>query len=140
MENALMGPVLGQVGLTLITLILLYAYRLPGILIYKPTNEMLQDPKLKEKLPKPAQFASQNYSHQFEAPVLFYAMAIGAMAAGIGTETTVQLAWAYVGLRVVHFLIHVTYNKVMHRFTVFSLSSFVLMAMFVTLAMDYWQL
>lgn len=136
-DNAMMGPVLAQVGLTLIVMLLLFARRVPAMAAAKPSNEMMQDKKSLEMLPKPAQFASQNYNHQFEAPVLFYALTIGAMAAGIGGELAVMLAWAYVGLRIVHAAIHVTYNKVMHRFLVFALSSFVLIALFIVLLADY---
>ncbi len=139
MSDALMGPVLAQVGLTLVTLLALYATRLPPMFAAKPSNEAMQDPQTRQLLPKTARFAAENYNHQFEAPVLFYAMCIGAMVAGIGSETTLGLAWIYVGLRVVHSIIHITYNRVMHRFTVFSLSSSILIALFVNLAMQYFQ-
>lgn len=138
MTNALMGPVLAQVGLTLVTLLVLYATRLPPMFVAKPSNKAMQDPKTRELLPKQARFAAENYNHQFEAPVVFYVLCLGAMVAGIGGEVTLQLAWAYVGLRVLHSLIHITYNRVMHRFAVFSLSSGVLIALFINLAMAYW--
>lgn len=137
MNSALLGPVLGQVGLTLVTLLVLYAFRIPALAIAKPSNEILQDPRSKEKLPKPARFSEQNYNHQFEAPVLFYALCIGAVAAGLGDATTVQIAWAYVALRVLHSFIHITYNRVMHRFTVFTLSSVVLIWLFVDITQHY---
>ena len=123
MNTALIAPVLAQVGLSLVTLLILYAYRIPALAIAKPSNEILQDPRSLDKLPKQARFAGQNYNHQFEAPVLFYVLCIVAMVAGLGDGTTVTIAWAYVALRVVHSIVHITYNRVMHRFAVFSLSS-----------------
>ncbi len=138
MSNALMGPVLAQVGLTLVTLLILYARRLPAMFAAKPTNEIMQDRRSLQTLPAPARFAAENYNHQFEAPVLFYVLCIGAMVAGIASETSLMLAWIFVGLRILHSAIHVTYNRVMHRFTVFLTSSIILMALFAVVVMDYW--
>ncbi len=137
MNTALIAPVLAQVGLSLVTLLVLYLYRIPALAVAKPSNEILQDPRSLDKLPKQARFAGQNYNHQFEAPVLFYVLCGVAIVAGLGNETTQMLAWAYVGLRVLHSIVHVTYNKVMHRFAVFSLSSLVLIWLFVDVTRLY---
>lgn len=137
MNSTLIAPVLAQVGLTLVTLLVLYMYRIPALAIAKPSNEVLQDPKSLEKLPKQARFAGQNYNHQFEAPVLFYVLCIVAIVAGLGDETTLAVAWAYVGFRVLHAIVHITYNKVMHRFAVFSLSSFALIWLFIDITRHY---
>ena len=45
---------------------------------------------------------------------------------GAGDGFNAQLAWAYVALRIVHSLVQATVNKVMIRFLLFALSSFVL--------------
>jgi hypothetical protein len=44
------------------------------------------------------------------------------------------LAWVYVGLRVVHSLIQTTFNKIEVRFSVFALSSLVLIALTINAA------
>jgi hypothetical protein len=56
-----------------------------------------------------------------ELPVLF--------VSGRVDGTFVALAWAYVALRVAHTAIQVTYNNVTHRLIPFTLSNFVVMAM-----------
>lgn len=137
MSNVMMGPVLAQVGLTLVTLLVLYARRVPAMAAAKPTNEVMQDKKSLQALPASARFAAENYNHQFEAPVLFYVLCIGAMVAGLVSDVALMLAWTYVGLRVLHSLIHITYNRVLHRFGVFVISSIVLIALFVVVAMRY---
>ncbi|MBO6506000.1 MAG: MAPEG family protein [Kordiimonadaceae bacterium] len=137
MNSALIAPVLAQVGLTLVTLLVLYLYRIPALAIAKPSNDVLQDPRSLDKLPKQARFAGQNYNHQFEAPVLFYVLCGIAIVAGLGDETTLLIAWAYVGLRIVHAVVHITYNRVMHRFAVFSLSSFALIWLFIDVTRHY---
>jgi hypothetical protein len=45
-----------------------------------------------------------------------------------------QLAWAYVGLRVVHTLVQTTFNRVEVRFAVFFLSSLALIGLAVVAA------
>jgi len=51
----------------------------------------------------------------------------------------VILAWAFVSARYVHSFIHITYNRVMHRFSVFIFSSFVLLAYWVRLGWIIFQ-
>ena len=51
------------------------------------------------------------------------------------TNLAVAVAWAYVALRIVHSLIHLTYNRVMHRLTAFAISSTVLALLWVLAAL-----
>jgi hypothetical protein len=51
--------------------------------------------------------------------VLFYAAVLTIYAAELTSPLYVTLAWVYVVLRLVHSAIHCTYNKVMHRLSVF---------------------
>ena len=46
-----------------------------------------------------------------------------------------QLAWAYAIVRLAHSLIHLTYNRVSHRLTMFLLSQGLLIAMWVLLVL-----
>lgn len=81
--------------------------------------------------------AADNYHNLFESPVLFYTGVLLAMAAGQGGAILVTLAWLYVASRCLHSLIHLTYNRVMHRFAVFAGSLTLLLAFWIVLA---WQL
>jgi len=40
-----------------------------------------------------------------------------------------SLAWVYVALRIAHSLVHVSYNKVMHRLALFAISNVVVSVM-----------
>ena len=51
------------------------------------------------------------------------------MQAGNGSDLAVTLAWVYVGLRVLHSVVQTTVNKVLIRFSLFTLSSLVLIAL-----------
>ncbi|NVJ98689.1 MAG: MAPEG family protein [Alphaproteobacteria bacterium] len=138
MTTTLMGPVLAQIGLTFLVFVLLYVRRLPAMAAAKPTPEQMQDKGNLQKLPAPARFAAENYNHQFEMPVLFYVLSIATMVVGLADDLSLMLAWAYVGLRAVHAIIHCTYNNVLHRFFVFLLSAMTLLIYFVHVALKYW--
>lgn len=64
-----------------------------------------------------------------EQPTQFYATALALALMGAEDSLTVGLAWAYVGARVVHSLIHAISNPVMIRFQVFAVSSFILLGL-----------
>jgi hypothetical protein len=66
-----------------------------------------------------------------ELPVLFYVACIVVYMTDTVSAATVGLAWAFVAARVLHSVIHLTYNNVMHRLTVFTASNFVLVALWI---------
>ena len=76
-----------------------------------------------------AQWPAHNYMHLVEQPTLFYAICLLLAIVGWGDGLNAWLAWAYVGLRIVHSLIQVTSNIIRYRFLVFALSTFTLLAL-----------
>jgi hypothetical protein len=52
----------------------------------------------------------------------------------IQDDVLVWLAWGFVILRIAHSAIHCSYNRVMHRFTVYLISCLLLMFMWIRLA------
>jgi hypothetical protein len=75
--------------------------------------------------------AADNFRNLFEVPVLFYVLCIVLVLTGGSTPGFLAAAWAYVALRALHSLIHVTYNRVMHRFLVYVASTLLLFGMWV---------
>jgi hypothetical protein len=73
--------------------------------------------------------AADNFRNLFEVPVLFYVLCIAIAVNGGSTPGLVRAAWVYVGLRALHSLVHVTYNRVMHRFIVYAASTVLLFGM-----------
>ncbi|MGB5131197.1 MAG: MAPEG family protein [Steroidobacteraceae bacterium] len=76
-------------------------------------------------------WAADNFRNLFEVPVLFYVLCIALAVTGGSTPGFVAAAWAYVILRALHSLIHVTYNRVMHRFLVYAASTVLLFGMWI---------
>lgn len=73
-------------------------------------------------LPDQIQWKSHNYTHLMEQPTVFYP-AVVILALMGATATDIKLAWAYVGLRIVHSLWQATVNTIPVRFTLFLLST-----------------
>ena len=67
--------------------------------------------------------ASDNFKNLFEVPVLFYALCGFLAISGLSEPLFVYGAWIYVALRAAHSFIHITYNRVMHRFVVYAFST-----------------
>ncbi|MFT7244180.1 MAG: hypothetical protein ACI82A_001530 [Candidatus Azotimanducaceae bacterium] len=123
-------PVVCLVVWTLIQLVWMASVRLPAISAAKLGPDAGQNTiELGTQLPKEVQWKADNYNHLLEQPTAFYACALALALAGAGDGLNLYLAWAYVGIRVVHSIVHSTSNKVMIRFGLFMLSSIVLLAM-----------
>ena len=75
--------------------------------------------------------AADNFRNLFEVPVLFYLLCVAIAVNGGSTPGFICAAWAYVGLRALHSLIHVTYNRVTHRFLEYVASTLLLFGMWV---------
>ena len=73
--------------------------------------------------------ASDNFKNLFETPVLFYALCAFLATGQVISSFFIAGAWTYVLLRYIHSYIHLTYNRVMHRFLVYFLSILVLFGM-----------
>ena len=78
---------------------------------------------------------NRNLMNLLELPVLFYVVCLLLYVTGGAPAAALRLAWIYVALRVVHSLIHLTYNRVSHRGAVFAVSNVVLVALWVSAGM-----
>lgn len=127
MGQSILTPVLMLVIWTLIIWVLLYARRIPAVQAAKIDPDSAKHPGALDSLPSRVRAAADNYNHLHEQPTVFYALAVYSHLVGVADPLNIGLAWAYVGLRVVHSLVQVTVNKVMVRLAVFALSSLALM-------------
>ena len=75
--------------------------------------------------------AADNFRNLFEVPVLFYVLCIAIAVNGGSTPGFVAAAWVFVGLRALHSLIHVSYNRVLHRFLAYAVSTLLLFGLWI---------
>src|SRR4051812_40496854 len=71
------------------------------------------------EVPPDVTVMNRNLMNLLEMPLLFYVVGIAIYVTHHVRPGPVTLAWIYVGLRLVHSVIHVTYNHVRHRLIVF---------------------
>jgi len=64
-----------------------------------------------------------------EQPTIFYAICLTLALMGFGGGINYWLAWAYVGLRIVHSIVQATVNIVQIRFPLFALASLCLLGL-----------
>lgn len=127
--SSMLAPVLALIVLTLLVWIWMYATRIPAMQRAKIDPQAAAHPGSLDVLPSSARRVADNYNHLLEQPTIFYALVFVIVLLGHSDALYVDLAWAYVGLRVMHTLIQCTVNIVNLRFLVFALSTIVLMAM-----------
>ena len=121
-------PVAALVGLTAIVWVLLYVNRIGEMRLRRIDAQQLATARdAASRLENTS--AADNFRNLFEAPVLFYLLAAALVVTGGSTPGFVAAAWGYVALRALHSLIHVTYNRVMHRFLVYVASTLLLFGM-----------
>lgn len=111
-------PLLIQVGLTLTILIFVPKARIAAI---KADPSLLKKASLDMSVyPDEARKVANNFDNQFQLPVLFYLACVLAILFGATGLWAGIFAWAFVGLRIAHTLIHTGSNVTLTRFRVFA--------------------
>ena len=131
--KTLLIPLFAQVVLTFLVLFILASQRLSELKIRRINPQKVDIRSRTQKVFEKAAAASDNLQNQFETPVLFYAAILLTMVLMVQDSVIVVMAWAYVVLRYIHCFIHLTNNKVTHRFAVFFVSVVALLTIWVRL-------
>ena len=130
----ILKPVVALAAWTMVMWLWMYATRIPAMSKAKVDPDRLANEpgaSLDTILPVEVQWKAHNYNHLHEAPTVFYAIAITLAIIGQGDGLNCQIAWVYVGLRVIHSLVQAIFNKIVVRFAIFVLSSLALIALIV---------
>ncbi|MDX1757752.1 MAG: MAPEG family protein [Marinobacter sp.] len=135
MSSPILAPVVALVAWSLAMWLWMYVTRLPAM----KRAHMVPDPQAPRgeqmnRLPARVRWKADNYNHLMEQPTIFYAIALTLALLGQGDGVNLVLAWAYVGLRVVHSLVQALVNKIEVRFVLFAVSSLTLIGLTVNAA------
>jgi hypothetical protein len=134
-QQAILQPVVALFLLTAIVWAFMYVRRLRFVLGNNIDPQSIATPELlNAQLPASINNASNNLKNLFELPVVFYALCAFLMLCQKVDEVFLSAAWAFVGLRAIHSLIHCTVNIVTARFTAYFLASLIIWFMVVRLA------
>lgn len=129
-DPTILYPLFALAGWTLMVLLLIPFYRFRA---GKRREIRTDDFKFGESATVPGYVSipNRNYMNLLELPMLFYVVGLMLYVSDGGSSLAINLAWAYVILRILHSLIHLGYNNVMHRLTLFAISNFFLVALWI---------
>ena len=83
------------------------------------------------KVPGDVSVTNRNYMNLLELPVLFYVVCLMFYVTNFVDMWALYLAWAFVALRIIHSVVHLTYNHVGHRALIFGAGNFAVLGMWV---------
>lgn len=135
-NQPLLAPIVALALWTAVMWTWMYATRIPAII--KARMRLDSDAPRGEQmatLPPRVRWKADNYNHLMEQPTVFFAVALVLAILDDRSGSSLMLAWAYVGLRVVHSLVQSLVNHIQTRFAVFSLSSLALFGLMYNAAM-----
>jgi hypothetical protein len=126
-HNLILQPLFALIMLTAAVWVFMYVRRLAFILNNQIDPQRIATPeKLNAVIPAEINHSSNNLKNLFELPIIFYLLCLVLLATQRVDMIFLYSAWAYVGLRAIHSLIHCTFNVVNLRFAAYFLSSLVL--------------
>lgn len=136
-QHEIFGPVLTMMLLTWVVWGYMYAKRIPFIQSLGLEPNDITPAELARRSPPAVSNPSDNLKNLFEVPVIFCALALYLFVTGRVDSLYVFGCWAYVVFRVLHSAIHCTVNIVMVRFTIYAISSLILILMTLRAAIAY---
>lgn len=128
-QELILLPAFFMVLITMIVWVFIFKRRIQGMKDNRIHPEKLKSQSAKSLLPESAHIPAENFTNIFEMPVLFYVMVGFVYMTQTLSPALLGLAWIFVALRAVHSAIHLSYNRVMHRFMVYITSCLVLWIM-----------
>ena len=129
---ALTLPLLGMLTLTMVVWVVLFVKRMSYISANKLNAQDMKTPEqMQQIIPDEVAAPGNNLKNLFELPVVFYALCLYLVVAVQVDAIHYYCAWVFLVFRIVHSIIHCSYNKVMHRFAVYVISSIALWVMVV---------
>lgn len=130
----LIYPLFAMVVLTFSVLLLAFTQRLVAVRRrqVKPRYfRAMQAQVQTDAIPEHIVIGARHFANLFEMPVLFYAVCLLALVLHIHSPALLYCAWGFVVFRVVHTVIHLSYNAVIHRAAAFFISNGCLLAMWI---------
>jgi hypothetical protein len=131
MPAAILLPAATLVAWSLIVWVWMLATRVPAMQKARIHPEKAKHTRsaVYDVLPSEVRQVADNYNHLMEQPTIFYAIVMVLAMSGESTMLDAGLAWAYVGLRIIHSIWQNTRNVVLTRFYLFIASTLVLFPM-----------
>ena len=129
-------PFIGVILLTLVVWLYMYFRRIFYLRRERVDLRTVDTPeKAAAVVPADVSLASHNLRNLFELPVIFYAICLYLFVSDSVDRIHLLAAWWFFAFRVIHSLIHCSYNKVEHRFAAYVLAAIALWVMVIRAAL-----
>jgi hypothetical protein len=119
-QKAIFSPFLAMMILTFVVWLYMYSRRIPFITKSRLAASQLAPLEFARLSPPAISNPSDNLKNLFEIPVLFYALVLYLFLAGRVDGMFLWAAWAFVGFRVLHSIVHCSVNVVVLRFWLYA--------------------
>ena len=117
-QSALLTPVFILIIWTFVIFLMMAFGR---VRFMKNPQDAANSKDYKDQLPAWVNRTSDNYNHLFEQPVAFYAVTLSIALINDFDNLIMQLAWAYVLIRIIHSFVQIIVNIIVLRFLLFAL-------------------
>ena len=115
-QEAIFSPFFATVFLTFLVWVYMYIRRIRFITSGKIRPKDLTPSTLAQLSPLGVTNPSDNLKNLFEIPALFYALVLYLFITKQVDSVYVNAAWIFVGFRVLHSVVHCTFNLIILRF------------------------
>jgi hypothetical protein len=133
-QNAIVLPFVGSMLLTMVVWSYMYARRIPFIIRNKFTPQQLTPLEFARLSPPEVSNPSDNLKNLFELPTIFYVVVVYLYTTQQVDEWYLGAAWVFFAFRVLHSIVHCTFNFVPLRFWLYAVSAIALWFMVLRLA------
>jgi hypothetical protein len=134
-QTSIFLPFMAVMLLTLLVWTYMYSRRIAFILRNKLTPQQLTPWEFARLSPPRVSNPSDNLKNLFELPTVFYAVVIYLYVAHRVDATYLIAAWVFFGGRVLHSIVHCSFNFVPLRFWLYAISAIALWFMVLRIAL-----
>lgn len=139
-QDAIFAPFFAMLFLTFLVWVYMYIRRIHFITSRKLRPQELTAPGMLAQItPLSVSNPSDNLKNLFEIPVLFYALVLYLFVTKQVSSIDVTAAWVFVVFRVLHSVVHCTFNRIMPRFYFYLFATIAVWGMAVYAALRYFS-
>jgi hypothetical protein len=135
-QGLMFYPCLALIALTFIALVTMFKARQAALKSGDISAGYFKTYDNGEKLPRKARQAERLFHNLQESTPIFYFLCAATMALGLVDSAFLGLAWAYVVLRTLQSVVHLTTNKLQARASLYGVSWIVMLAIAIKLAVE----
>lgn len=129
LQQAIFAPFLAMMLLTVVVWLYMYSRRIPFIVRSKLDPDQMTPLEFMRLSPPAVANPSDNLKNLFEIPTLFYALSLYLFVTQRVDGIYLTAAWVFVGFRILHSVVHCTFNIVVLRFWLYAISTLTLWMM-----------